>query len=446
MSTPSSVVRCTSLFAVLCFLASCCIAQSAPTGQPTPERLSLKEAVQLAMKQNPQQLIARIRAQEADRDRQIALSALLPQAQIEASGDVVQYNLQTVEKLPKRTPAGPYQYIEAGPAFSQTILSLPLIRGYQIGKEGVREAAADESVTREQVAQLVVTQYLLVLRAGAAYDAARSRVALAERLFRQATDLEKTGVGLSIDTVRANVELQNEQQTLIDTDTETRTTKYVLAELLDLPPNQLPEPSDTLSFFNLPTYDLADMIRRALDQRPEMQSIKSQERIASLAHKEARDQIFPELAFDGSWSYQGEHFDNGIPAYSYQISLQFPLFTGGRIHAEAQRASLEEQRIVEQRRALEDQIVREVKSALDELEAARNSVEVANLGLKLANQEVAQAERRFQAGVTTNIEVITSQDELARASDNQIEALYRFNQSRANLARAMGEIENTYAQ
>jgi hypothetical protein len=43
---------------------------------------------------------------------------------------------------------------------------------------------------------------------------------------------------------------------------------------------------------------------------------------------------------------------------------------------------------------------------------------------------VAQAQRRFQAGVTTNVEVITAQDALARASDNQIGALFQFNVSR----------------
>jgi len=52
-------------------------------------------------------------------------------------------------------------------------------------------------------------------------------------------------------------------------------------------------------------------------------------------------------------------------------------------------------------------------------------VNVANLGVDLAKQEVVQARDRFQAGVANNIEVITAQDELARASDNQIAALYR---------------------
>src|SRR6202034_1272155 len=98
------------------------------------------------------------------------------------------------------------------------------------------------------------------------------------------------------------------------------------------------------------------------------------------------------------------------------------------------------------RNLLEAAIVQEVKTAIDELNAARQNVEVANLGLQLANDEVAQAERRFAAGVTTNVEVVTAQDALTRANSNQIDALYRFNQSRVNLAQAMGETQDTYAK
>ena len=419
--------------------------QFSPAPSATPLRLTLRAAVQLALKQNPQRLAAHLVTLESERDRQIARAPLLPQAGLVANDSLNQYNFQSVERS-KRLPAGPYQYVEAGPAFSQTIFDLPQIRGYQIGKEGVREARAEESVTRETVSLAIVSQYLLVLRAQAKYEAAKARVALAERLFQQAEELQKTGVGLKIDTLRANVELQNEKQGLIDAQTATRTTAYVLAELLDLPLDQEAEAADRMEFFALPVYDRPTMLNRALANRPEMSSIASQQRIASLAHKSASEQRLPQLDFSGFWYYQGEHFNDGIPAYTYALGLSLPLFTGGRIQAEAARASLEEQRIEENRRQLELRIVREVKSALDELESARNSVEVANVGMTLANDEVAQAQRRFQAGVTTNIEVITAQDEFARASDNQIEALYRFNQSRANLARAMGDIEDTYSK
>jgi outer membrane protein len=87
-----------------------------------------------------------------------------------------------------------------------------------------------------------------------------------------------------------------------------------------------------------------------------------------------------------------------------------------------------------------------VKTAVAQLEAARGEVDVANQGVALAQEEVTQARDRFQAGVVNNIEVITAQDELSRANDNQIAALYRYNQARADLAHATGQMESLYAK
>jgi outer membrane protein len=419
-------------------------ASTASPVQPLP--LTLKDAVQMALKQNPQVVTRRLLSLESERNRQIARSVLLPQANLTATAALDQYNVTIVERTSGRVAAGPYQYIAAGPGYSQTIFDLPLFRSYQISREGIREARAQESVTREDVAASVVTQYILVLRAIATYEAAKARVALAQRLYEQAASLEKTGVGLKIDTTRAQVELQNERQNLTDAQTLTHTTNYVLAELLDLPREQQPVLTDQLEFFALPELERTAAINMAFANRPEMQAQASEERIALLQRKSAQDERAPKLDFSGDWQYQGARFNNGIPAYTYELGLTLPLFTSGRIHAEIARAGLEEQRVEQNRRLLEARIVREVKSALDELDAARGNVDVANLGLQLANDEVAQAERRFAAGVTTNVEVVTAQDALARANSNQIDALYRFNQSRVNLAQAMGEVQNTYAK
>jgi outer membrane protein len=421
-------------------------AQQPAAAPPAPLQLTLKQAVQLALKQNPQRVIAHLLVSESDRNSQMARSALLPQANVAASASLNQYNFQSIERNPKPVDAGPFQVIQAGPTFSQTLLDFPKIRAYQIGREGTHRARADEQTTREIVVNAVVDQYLSILRALATRDAAKARVALAQRLYEQATELQKTGVGLSIDTVRANVELQNERQNLIDAETLTHTTKYGLAALLDLPRDQDLEVADHMDFYDLPALDKQSLLDQALTSRPEIRSFNSQQRIAKLTTDSAGEQRLPQLDFSGFWLYQGSRFDNGVPAYTYALSLEFPIFTGGRIRAEEARAKLEEQHVAESRRQLEAQIVDEVKSALDELIAARNSVDVANLGLQLAQEEVAQAQRRFAAGVTTNVEVITAQDALARANDNQIAALYQFNVSRASLARATGEIESMYTK
>ena len=104
------------------------------------------------------------------------------------------------------------------------------------------------------------------------------------------------------------------------------------------------------------------------------------------------------------------------------------------------------QKLEQQKADLRNQIALDVKTSLLNLQSARNEVQVANLGVQLAKEEVDQARDRFKAGVANNIEVISAQDALSRANDNQIAALYRFNQARADFARAIGQMEKTYAK
>jgi len=422
--------------------------KAAVTGVP----LTLKQAVQLALRQNPRVLIAKIAVIQSDQAKAEALAELLPQADLAAREAVIRFNVQSIIDLPRigigPSPLriGPFQSETAGAVFSQQLLNLGLIRRYQIGRQNVTTARDDESAAREQITTAVVTQYLSVLEAMANETAVSARVGLAQRLFDQAQRLEKTGVGIAIDTERAQVELQNEKQRLIDARTQKSTAVYLLAELLDMPGREEPQPTDTMRYFELPQIDRQQLISQALMDRPEMKALLSSQRNAELSLKAAAEQHLPTLGFSGFYDYQARRLDVGEPGYTYAFNLNVPLWTSGRIRAEIAQARLEVERLAEERQDLESHITQQVKTALDQLEAARNAVDVADLGLKLANDEVARAERRFEAGVTTNIDVITAQDQLARADDNQIGALFRFNQARANWARAEGNAEDVYAR
>jgi len=87
------------------------LAQSAPGPSPQTIPLTLKQAVQLALKQNPQVVASRLLSLESGRESQISLSALLPQASLTSIGVVRQYNRASVERTSRRTTGGPYQFI-----------------------------------------------------------------------------------------------------------------------------------------------------------------------------------------------------------------------------------------------------------------------------------------------------------------------------------------------
>ena len=81
----------------------------------------------------------------------------------------------------------------------------------------------------------------------------------------------------------------------------------------------------------------------------------------------------------------------------------------------------------------------EVRSALLDLDAAREQVDAAAERLTLANQEVSQAEDRFEAGVSGNADVITALLSLNQARTLRNDALAAYQMARVALARAMGE-------
>ena len=215
---------------------------------------------------------------------------------------------------------------------------------------------------------------------------------------------------------------------------------------MNLDPRQKIELADSLAFFDTPQPDVEASIDGALSTRQEWKAIEAQEKSAQLDKQASQYQRLPSLRFDGNWAYLGTSVNDGIPTYQYTASVNMPLFTSGRIHAEVVKADLELQKLEQQKSDLRNQIALDVKTALLNLDSARSEVQVANLGVTLAKQEVDQARDRFQAGVANNIEVISAQDSLSRANDNQIAALYRFNQARADFARAIGQMEKTYAK
>jgi outer membrane protein TolC len=425
------------------------LAASAFAQNPAPLRLTLKDAVQLALKQNPRVILANLDVAQSNQDRALARSALLPQVEGHANETVTRLNLESAiglkfPGLPQHV--GPYGYEQFGAEFNAPIFDLTLWRRYRASKTGIDVSRAQEITVREDSVLLVVSQYLGSQRAAADVDAAKSRVDLAQAIYNQAADLQKNGVGTGIDTLRSNVQLQNEKQRLIVAQTQLETSLYGLARLLNLDSRQRVELADTVGFYETPAVNADETLDRALQTRPELKRVHFEEQRAQLELEAAGDVRLPRVSASGFWAQQGLNSSNVIPVYTYSANIDVPLFTGGRIQADRTKAELRIRQLKQQEQDIHNQVVLDVQTSIAQVASARNEVDVARLGLDLARQEVEQSRDRFQAGVTNSVEVVQSQDLLARASDNQIAALYRYNQARADLAHSVGQMEALYAK
>ncbi|MGB7266834.1 MAG: TolC family protein, partial [Terracidiphilus sp.] len=88
----------------------------------------------------------------------------------------------------------------------------------------------------------------------------------------------------------------------------------------------------------------------------------------------------------------------------------------------------------------------DIREALLNVDSAAQQVSVAADGQRLAQRELKMAQDRFAAGTANNVEVVTAQDELARAEENYILAVSSHVDAKFALARAMGDTEKNILQ
>jgi outer membrane protein TolC len=438
----------------LCVLPGRAFAQRSPDSMLSSpasraEKLTLAGAVDLALRQNLDIQIANIETAARQQDRVIARSELLPHAGFEADDSVNRHNLRALLGIQIPIPIvphniGPYQAVHVGATFAVPVFDLTLIRQYQASGHRLLASHDDQQTVREETVLLTVGEYMAHLRALANITAAESRVALATRLAQQADDLLKDGVASKIDVSRAQVRRREDQQSLIDALRDADTTVYALKRILNVSDSQQIEFADQQDFFQTPSLDLSDPLATALSQRSELHSLDESIKAAALEHKAAVAKSLPTLTFDGLWNEQGQTFSTSNPGYQYQVTLRVPIFTGGRLGAERKRTALAEQRTQKQFAQERNLVTEQVRDGQVELQAALHQVELGRQQVQLANEEVSLSQGRFQSGVSDNIEVTTAQDSLARANDAEIGALFRYNIARAQLARAVGSVEQTY--
>jgi outer membrane protein len=420
------------------------VAQNATERSQT---LTLTDAVDLALKQNLDIQIANIETAKQQQEHLVARSELLPHAGFDANEAVTRYNTKAqLGVQPSIIPhdIGAYQAIHVGPTFNTPIFDLTLIRQYQESGHRLMASRADAQTVREESVLLTVSQYMAHLRALASITAASSRVELADRLARQAQDLLTDGVATKIDVSRAQVRLREEKQQLIDAQVNAETTLYALKRIINLPDSQEVEFTDQQEFFSTPVLDISNPLATALEKRPELRAASERIKVGKAEHKVAVAASLPKLAFDGRWNEQGETLTTLTPGYEYKMNLTIPIFAGGRLKAERKAtilAELQTQKLLLQE---QDLITEQVRDGQVELKAALHQVDLGREQVQLANEEVSLSQGRFQSGVADNIEVTTAQDSLARANDEEIGALFRYNVARAQLARAIGAVEQTY--
>jgi outer membrane protein TolC len=421
---------------------------SVPSGAATGERLSisLADAIARGVKSNLGALLANQDVRSAQGARWVALSQMLPNVTTKTSEASQQINLAAfgfaafpgVGQI-----VGPFSIFDTRGYLSQSLLNFRSLYNSRSATADQKAAAFSSQDARDVVA-LVVTSLYLETGAGASrIEAARAQVDAAQAVYNQAADFLKNGVVPAIEVLRAQVELQTQQQRLISYRNDVEKLKLRLARAIGLPDGQPFELADKIPYAPPPALKLEEAMDRAYSSRMDYQSVAARVHSAELARKAAEADRLPSANFDANYGVNGPSLPHSHGTYTAGVSLDIPIFQGGRVRGEVLEADAQ----LEQRKAeladLRGRIAFEIRAAYLDLASAGDQVQVATSTVALAERQLTQARDRFAAGVTGNLEVVQAQEAVATSNENYISSLYTYNSAKATLARAMGNAEKT---
>jgi outer membrane protein TolC len=423
---------------------------SVPGGpaSPTPLALGLEDAIQRGLKFNLGLLESQTASQTARAERIQALSALLPRVTGTLSETEEQLNLKTLGFSFAPNPyltipsiVGPFRYSNVQANVTATLLDLNARRNLKSARANEEAAVLSIQGARDLVVQAVANAYLLVIADASRVEAVKAQVDTDQALYKKAQDQRAAGVVPGIDVLRAQVQLKTEQQVLLATQVQLDTDKLALGRIIGLAPAQVFHLADSVPFSPLEGITQEQALRTALEQRPDYQSSRKLVEAAQQAVAAARAEWYPTVDVNGFYGVTGPSFANSHGVFTVTGAVNFNIFTGGRIHADIEKARATLQQRSDELADLGGQIEVEVRDAFLNLQSAADQVTVARDNLGLANQTLSQSRDRFAAGVTDTVEVVQAQGAVATANDNLIAALYAHNLAKVSLARALGMAE-----
>jgi outer membrane protein TolC len=411
--------------------------------QAAPLRLTLQEAIHRALLANLNVLTATTKVEEAEGTRARRLSAaLLPRVNAQSYANVQNRDLRAFGiSLPGMPEVvGPFSNYDFRVYAQQNIVDLESYRGLKASERAVEAGKMDERDARDLIVRAIAALYLNAQSAAARVDAAQSRVTDSSALYKLAKDKHDAGTATGVDVLRAQVQLSNDRQALLIAENQSRQSLLALARNLGMDPATPLELAEPLDYHPLQPPEIATLAPAALLERADYLSLLGQ-REALVAQQSAnRARAFPRLSVNGNFGEIGRSIGSVASTGLLQGQIDFTLFDRDR-NGEAQELASRVKRIDDQIADLGRGIDEELREALLNLDSATAQVSVAREGEELARRELKMAQDRFTQGTANNVEVITAQDELARAEENYILAVSSHVDAKFALARALGDTE-----
>jgi len=408
--------------------------------------LSLNEAIQRGLRQNLGLILQTSSQKSANGQRLEELQALLPTVTAQASIEVQQINLAAFGlKFPGLAPIiGPFQVVDFRAYLTQNLVNVSALQNYIAAKHNFASTRLTAEDARDLVVLTVGNAYLLCIADSARIDAVTAELATSKISLDQAAAAHDAGTSPKLDVLRAQVDYQNEEQSLISSKNNFEKDKLALARAIGMPLDQAFHLADQVPYAALDHVDPEAAFEQALKSRKDLAAYAEQVKAAKAEKTSAWAYQLPVASFSGDVGDEGTTPGHSHGTFSATGEVSVPVLQIAKTKGQEQVADAQ----YEQARArLSDQVQQvnaDVRDSLLDIQAAAKLVEATHSNVELANEALSEAQQRFHAGISDNLPVSQAQTQTEQANDQYISALYQHNVAKLGLARALGVAQTNY--
>jgi outer membrane protein TolC len=424
---------------------------SAAGGQE--RRLSLREAIDLALRQNHAIKTGYYALAAEQQKRRMAQSNYYPTINNES-------NLLHITDLQRvEVPAGAFGVIPGGASIppsnlfltqgtktletSGTMLAQPLtqlIKIHQtnkIAEADVRVSEASLTKTSNDVVFQVHELYYRVLATQMQKQAAELQITSGNENLNESTEQVENGSLLQVELVDSRAKLLEAKQTLLTYDSQISDLSLELNDLLGLPlDTKLALDPDVSVALDVPPRKEA--VRAALNNNPEIKEALQQFSKAQAAHSAAKAEYIPDVTAFARYSYQ-----NGVPFVdrnfgTFGIHLTYDLFDAGKRRALVRERNDEVSEAKENLQRIRDEVEVHIATIYNRLETTQALVEVKREYLAARQESARLAEDQFKQGITLASQRDGSRAQAMKAKAGLLDASLAYLLARDDLTRTLG--------
>lgn len=415
-----------------------------PTSGVLP--LSLDEAIARGLKHNLGLILTSQSGQTARGQQLEELQALLPTVDAKLSASVQQTDLQAEGLRIQGFPAiiGPYGYTDIRASLNWSLLNLSALQNYLAAKHNFQGTKLSIDDARDLVVLTVGNAYLTCIADKARIDEAQAQVDTSKVSLDQAVDNHQAGTAPLLDELRARVDYQTQQQTLITAQNAYDKDRIALARTIGLSLEQKFQLTTDDPYTPLDNLDADTAVKQALAARSDLKAMREQVAAAEHARTAATYERLPTISFSGDYGDIGVNPSHSHGTGDATGSLDVPVFEEAKLRGDAKQAQSQ----LDQERAklsdLQGQISADVRDSILDIQAAAKQVEVSHSNVELAREALDESQQRYKAGVADNLAVSQALTALAQANSQYVSSLYQHNVAKLSLARALGVAGNDY--